>query len=285
MPSNSVAENVFGTLGVLCWTVQLVPQIWKSYHSKSTKGLAPILVLFWGLAGIPLGIYNVVQNVNVPLIVQPQLFGFLCLLSWAQCQYYGNGRSLTWCVYVFVSLLAIFAALEVGIVYAIRPHYERGERSAEIGLRFISVFTSVMIGVALLPQYYEIYKHKAVIGISVIMITVDMMGGVFSDISLAFKPKFDPWIAVSYSLVAVMDSVVIIAAVILNPRARRRERRRQQVETEVVDSTRGTTVQSSTAFVIAGGHGGDPTIPSQATRMGGDNEKPPEYEPGPVLQV
>jgi hypothetical protein len=63
MLSNPIAENVFGTLGgwssssdgaladapplitgTICWTVQLVPQIWKSWREKSTEGLSPWLV-------------------------------------------------------------------------------------------------------------------------------------------------------------------------------------------------------------------------------------------------
>lgn len=58
MPTNSVAENVFGTLGesfvsfqifisidvyslgTICWSGQILPQIWKSYREKSTEGLS-----------------------------------------------------------------------------------------------------------------------------------------------------------------------------------------------------------------------------------------------------
>ena len=53
------------------------------------------------------------------------------------------------------------------------------------------------------PQYYEIYKHKEVIGISILFMLVDMMGGVFSDLSLAFKAQFDVVAGITYSLVVV----------------------------------------------------------------------------------
>lgn len=53
------------------------------------------------------------------------------------------------------------------------------------------------------PQYYEIYKHRAVIGISVTFIAVDMLGGIFSDLSLAFKEEFDVLASITYSLVVV----------------------------------------------------------------------------------
>ena len=53
------------------------------------------------------------------------------------------------------------------------------------------------------PQYWEIYKFKEVIGISVLFMLVDMLGGVFSDLSLAFKDSFDVVAGVAYSLVVV----------------------------------------------------------------------------------
>ena len=53
------------------------------------------------------------------------------------------------------------------------------------------------------PQYYEIYKHKEVIGISLLFMTIDALGGVFNDLSLAFKGDFDVIAGVTYSLVVV----------------------------------------------------------------------------------
>lgn len=74
---------------------------------------------------------------------------------------------------------------------------------------------------------------------------IDLLGGVFSDLSLVFKPKFDVIAGVAYSLVVVctlsaqlctfqyidcdqrsqvLDGVVILLALILNPLAARRRR-------------------------------------------------------------
>ena len=53
------------------------------------------------------------------------------------------------------------------------------------------------------PQYYEIYKYKEVIGISILFISVDLLGGVFNDLSLVFKESFDVVAGVTYSLVVV----------------------------------------------------------------------------------
>ena len=53
------------------------------------------------------------------------------------------------------------------------------------------------------PQFYEIYKHRAVIGISLTFMAVDCLGGVFSILSLIFKRHVDVIAAVAYALVVV----------------------------------------------------------------------------------
>jgi hypothetical protein len=53
------------------------------------------------------------------------------------------------------------------------------------------------------PQYWEIYKHKEVVGISMLFIFVDWFGGVSSLLSLVFKERFDVIAGITYSLVVV----------------------------------------------------------------------------------
>ncbi|KAJ7625704.1 PQ loop repeat-domain-containing protein [Roridomyces roridus] len=225
MPVNSVAENVFGTIGTICWTVQLVPQLWKSYKEKSTEGLSPWLVLTWGISGAFLGAYSVVLDLNIPLIVQPQCFGVLAILSWAQCQYYGLKRSPTTVVLMTLGILAVMAGFETAMVFALRHPYNSHTEAGERGVQFLGIFSSVLISLALLPQYFEIRRLKEVVGISISFMVVDLLGGVFSDLSLVFRDKFDVIAAITYSLVIVLDGLVILAALILNPRAAKRRQR------------------------------------------------------------
>jgi PQ loop repeat len=53
------------------------------------------------------------------------------------------------------------------------------------------------------PQFYEIRKHRAVLGISLLFMVIDLLGGVFSILSLVFKRQVDVLAAVAYSLVVV----------------------------------------------------------------------------------
>ncbi|KAF8075044.1 PQ loop repeat-domain-containing protein [Lyophyllum atratum] len=239
MPVNVVAENVLGTIGTICWSGQLIPQIWKSWREHSTAGLSHWLVLLWGLSGLFLGVYAIVQDFNIPLIVQPQLFGFLCLFSWGQCLYYDKGASRTIACLSAGGLMVLVGSLEVGIVFAVRP--SMNNRAIE----FFGIFSSIIIAAGLLPQYWEIIKRREVIGISIPFITIDLLGGVFSVLSLVFRPKFDAIAAVAYTLVVVMDALIIIAALILNPLARRR--RRSEAERESISSNGPRQMTQSSA--------------------------------------
>ena len=54
-------------------------------------GLTSPVSFLWGVSGPFLGVYAIVQNLNIPLILQPQIFAFLCAVSWAQV---GNNQSM-----------------------------------------------------------------------------------------------------------------------------------------------------------------------------------------------
>jgi len=85
-----VSANVLGTIGTILWCVQLVPQVYRNYRTKSTEGLPATMMFLWALCGVPFGVYAIVQNFNIPIQIQPLCFCALCLLSWAQCLRYGR---------------------------------------------------------------------------------------------------------------------------------------------------------------------------------------------------
>lgn len=132
---NAPVENSLATIGAVLWTIQIIPQIVKSYRTKSTKGLSGELMLsvdhasdprqsadfgrIWGVASWFLGAYIVSQRLSIPLQVQPQAFGFLSGLSWVQTLYYSKGytkKKAGLCLLVFCVL---FAGFETGSVYAL----------------------------------------------------------------------------------------------------------------------------------------------------------------------
>ena len=67
-----------------------------------------------------LGVYAIVQDLSVPIILQPQSFGLLSSISVAQCMYYGQKRSKSVCIAFVLAFAVIMAGFEVGMVYAVR---------------------------------------------------------------------------------------------------------------------------------------------------------------------
>lgn len=52
------------------------------------------MMLLWATAGVPLGVYNIVEEFNIALRIQPQILTTLSLITWAQCLYYGKVNTL-----------------------------------------------------------------------------------------------------------------------------------------------------------------------------------------------
>lgn len=243
MIESSLLQNIFGTIGTILWSAQIVPQIYQNYKTKSTFGLSPYLMLIWTLAAFFLGVYNILQNINVALIVQPQSFGFMGALCWVQCLYYGDGpdpdpagehyvdpkrkrrepMSLKRTLVIFTSYILFAAAFECGFVYILRAT-AKGDPPVpnQAGVQFFGIAAAVLISLGLMPQYYEIFRLRRVVGVSYIFMTVDLLGGVFSTLSLAFKEKWDITASINYTLVILLDGVVLLLAAILNPIADRR---------------------------------------------------------------
>ncbi|EJD44131.1 hypothetical protein AURDEDRAFT_185164 [Auricularia subglabra TFB-10046 SS5] len=218
---NPVAANVLGTMGTVFWSIQVIPQIIKSHRSKSTAGLSAWLMLIWSAAGLPLGAYNIGQGFNVPLIIQPQMFAALCGVSWAQCLHYSHNLSRMQATAAWLAFCTIVGSLEVGFVFAIRAGKDAGTEAAA---QVFGILSAVMIMGGLIPQYYEIWKFKAVVGISLLFLAVDLLGGLVSCLSLVFQEEFDILAGVTYGGLVVLEAGVFLLAAILNPRMNRRKR-------------------------------------------------------------
>lgn len=63
------------------------------------------------------------------------------------------------------------------MVYALRAPYNHGNKHAESAIFFFGIMSTVIITGALIPQYYQIYKHGEVIGLSIPFILIDLLGG------------------------------------------------------------------------------------------------------------
>ncbi|KAH8749978.1 G protein-like protein-coupled receptor : PQ-loop [Hyaloscypha finlandica] len=149
--------NVLGTIGAVCWSVQLIPQIITNYRRHNTIGLQRSMMRLWACAGVSLGAYNVSGHFNIALQVQPQI-------------------------------LTVFGAIEAGLVFALKTALRQNLHGP---LTLLGVISTILLSAGVLRHYYDIYIHRTVRGISFIFVAIDAAGDVFSLISVFLQPKLD----------------------------------------------------------------------------------------------
>lgn len=194
MASSTIAANTLGTLGAICWSIQLLPQILQNYRRKDTTGLQPTMMLLWASAGIPLGIYNIVRSFPVALQIQPQILTLLSLVTWAQTQYYPPARdekprSIAWCACVLGAVCAVAGGVEVGIVFALREATEgRTERQVEYywPVVLMGVLSAVLLCAGVGRHYVDIWRERTVRGVSFLFCFIDALGDLTSLLSVVF---------------------------------------------------------------------------------------------------
>lgn len=211
-PQTSISRlaNVLGTIGTVCWCIQLCPQIWRNWRTRSTEGLPAMSMYLWLVSAVPFGVYAIVQNFNIPLQVQPQCFCLLCGISWLQCLIFGrygvlhywdsstlkldaNLQPRQWrtriAILLFLALIPLYITLQIGLVLAIRPAYARGVEWP-VYLTGISAFVLMICGY-LLILFEPIKRRGRVVGIDFIFLGVDWAGAFFSLLSLVAQGRFD----------------------------------------------------------------------------------------------
>ncbi|OAL51573.1 PQ loop repeat protein-like protein [Pyrenochaeta sp. DS3sAY3a] len=208
-PQTSIppAANVLGTIGTVCWCVQLAPQIWRNYRTKSTEGLPPTMMFLWSLSGVPFGVYAIAQKFNIPLIVQPQCFCVLCGVSWAQCLVYGRKWRVWTATLLLLLLLLVFGGIEAGLVLAIRPAYARG---LDWPVLLIGVIAFITLISGYLPIPFELIKRRGrVVGIDFVFLTIDWCGAFFSLMALVAQNEFDVLFGTMYALCCVIEMTMV----------------------------------------------------------------------------
>ena len=83
----------------VCWSIQLIPQIIINYRRHNAIGLQPTMMMLWAWAGVPLGVYNIVEEFNIALRIQPQILTVLSLVTWIQCYYYEKVNNVSYVVH------------------------------------------------------------------------------------------------------------------------------------------------------------------------------------------
>ncbi|KAF2807601.1 uncharacterized protein BDZ99DRAFT_509836 [Mytilinidion resinicola] len=172
-----VAANVLGTIGAICWSVQLIPQTVINYRRHNATGLQPTMMMMWAWAGVPLGVYNVVKNSNTALQVQPQILTFL-KLKWSVL------RALA----VVVPIALFMGGLEAALIIALRISHSR---DVQWPITLMAILSAILLAAGVLGHYWDIYVHRTVRGICLIFVGIDAAGDAISLVSVLFQPEMD----------------------------------------------------------------------------------------------
>ncbi|KAJ3156592.1 hypothetical protein HDU89_004374 [Geranomyces variabilis] len=206
----STAATVIGYIALFFWSFQLLPQAIKNYRSSSSGGLSAGMVALWALWTPVFAAYGLYSNLSVPLLVQPNLFGFFATVCSIQCLYYTpdeKRRTLTavQAVGLLVAALAFLGGLEAGLYYATLKASESSRASVTWIVTLMGILPTVLIVAGFLPALYNIFHTSVVDGISQPFLLMDTLGGVMSIIALLLGDDVDLLNVGSYAAVAALD--------------------------------------------------------------------------------
>ncbi|KAF2970484.1 hypothetical protein GQX73_g3117 [Xylaria multiplex] len=161
------------------------------------------MMFLWAISGVPFGVYAIVQNFNIPIQVQPQVFMLLCLVNWGQILLYAYKWPLWKVLVVTTGTAAIFAGVETALILTIRPVYQVGN---ETPVLVIGVVAAILLAAGLLPPYGEAWKRRGrIVGINFVFLTADSLGAFFSLLSLVTQHTFDILGGVLYIICILLE--------------------------------------------------------------------------------
>ncbi|KAI4101967.1 MAG: hypothetical protein L6R37_004683 [Teloschistes peruensis] len=214
-----VSANVLGTIGTIFWCIQLIPQVWYNWRKKKTDGLPGLMMFLWAICAVPLGVYVIVQNFNLPIQIQPQIFCVLALTSWAQILIYNNGWPVWKATTLAIGTGILFGSTQVLLILTLRGPYERG---VEWPMTLVGVISAILLASGLIPPYFEIAKrHGRVVGINFVFLGMDWLGAFFSLMALVAQQTFDYLGGVQYLVCLLLELGIFASHTFFLLRSRR----------------------------------------------------------------
>ncbi|MCJ1298464.1 hypothetical protein MMC08_001254 [Hypocenomyce scalaris] len=238
-----VTADVLGTIGTVFWCVQLVPQIWYNWKQKKTDGLPGAMMFIWALCAVPFGVYAVVQNFNVPVQIQPQIFCVLCLVSWCQILVYNHQWKPWKASLLAASIGGAYGGVEALLILTLRGPYDRGVSWPII---LIGIIAAILLAAGLLPPYFEIWKRRGrVVGINFVFLTVDWLGALFSLLALLTQNTFDALGGVLYIICLALELGIFVSQGIWLVRTRKLRKQAKLAGMEFDDLPEARQYQAS----------------------------------------
>lgn len=147
-------------------------------------------MLLWAISAVPLGVYAIIQNFALPIQIQPQVFGSLSLITWAQILIYNNGYTAIRASILVIATAILFGGVEILLILTLRPLYNRG---VEWPVLTVGIIAAILLAAGLIPPYFEMWKRKGrVVGIHFGFLSVDWLGAFFNLMGVVAQQTFDP---------------------------------------------------------------------------------------------
>ncbi|PWN37091.1 uncharacterized protein FA14DRAFT_159295 [Meira miltonrushii] len=217
MTSKDVGIDVLSTLGAVFWSIQLIPQIYINWKRKTGDGSQPSMMIAWSLAGLPLGIHNILSKQPIALQVQAEILTSLSLLTWAQVMFYDHKWSIKKCVCTLSVLAAFFAAIQCAFVFGFR-YGDTSEKDKQRTILAMAILAALGLSFGVLRHYYDIYLHKTVRGIAWAFVALDAAGDLTSLLAVTIKSPADRIAAGIYASELGLWIGIILAGLVINAR-------------------------------------------------------------------
>jgi hypothetical protein len=176
---------------------QLLPQIWKNWRRHDSESLSAGFFLSWAIAGVPLGVYNIVDDFNIALQIQPNILILLSLFTWSQCKHYTEGWGMKKMAVVFVAIAMALGGVETGLVFALRLARSRGYKWPST---LMAIIAALLLAGGVLRHYVDVFRTGSDAGISLKFAILDASGDVASLLSVVFQPHLSVLGLVIYGL-------------------------------------------------------------------------------------
>lgn len=141
--------------------------------------------LSWAIAGVPLGVYNIVDNFNIALQVQPNILILLSLFTWSQCKHYGEHWGLKKVAASSAVMAMALGGAETGLVFALRLARSRGHTWPST---LMAIIAALLLAGGVLRHYVDMFRTRTDAGLSLKFAILDASGDVASLLSVAFQP-------------------------------------------------------------------------------------------------
>ncbi|GCB25948.1 uncharacterized membrane protein YDR090C [Aspergillus awamori] len=168
------------------------------------------------------------QEVNLPMQIQPQIFGTFSAIIWAQILHYDqlqlyHSEGHIGVCRVISSYGWARSPTHLNFEGMMTIPYNKGITWPDI---LVGAIATVLLAGGMLPIYFELGKRQGrVIGINWVFLCIDTLGGLFSIFALVAQGSFDILGGVMYIVVVVLELGIYLSHIIW--RIRFREARKE----------------------------------------------------------